>query len=132
MASLGDFLNSINFKKDDLFKQEALNEKDYVPYIINKGMSYFQDTVILANELNKHPDLPKHIQYRFLIQTVRPRKRFSKWFKKSADEDIDAIKQYYNYNQTKAEQAYKLLTPEQIAIIKEQVDVGGVQNKKNK
>lgn len=132
MASLGDFLNSINYNKNDLFKQDPLNEKDYVPYIINKGMSYFQDTVILANEMNKHPDIPKACQYRFLKQTVRARKRFSKWHKKIDDDSIDAIKQYYNYSTQKAEQVIKILTPQQIDIIKQQLEVGGLGKSKKK
>ncbi len=100
-------------------------EKKYPPFIINKCLSGFIDTVMFANEMNVNHQLPSRLQYDFLINTVRKRKRFSPWLKKDKINDLDAVKSYYGYSNEKAQQALKILTKEQISFIKEKLDVGG-------
>lgn len=123
---LKDYLNSINFTKENLMLEEDPTwEKKYPPFIVNKCLSGFIDTVMFANEMNVNHQLPSRLQYDFLINTVRKRKRFSPWLKKDKINDLDAVKSYYGYSNEKAQQALKILTKEQISFIKEKLDVGG-------
>lgn len=123
---LKDYLNSINFTKEYLMDDsDPLWEKKYAPFIINKCLSGFIDTVMFANEMNMNPSLSSRLQYDFLINTVRKRKRFSPWLKKEKIQDLDAVKSYYGYSNEKAQQALKILTKEQIKFIKQKLDVGG-------
>ena len=123
---LKDYLNSINFTKENLMSEEDPTwEKKYPPFIVNKCLSGFIDTVMFANEMNVNHQLPSRLQYDFFINTVRKRKRFSPWLKKDKINDLDAVKSYYGYSNEKAQQALKILTKEQISFIKEKLDVGG-------
>jgi len=123
---LKDYLNSINFTKEYLMDDsDPLWEKKYAPFIINKCLSGFIDTVMFANEMNMNHSLSSRLQYDFLINTVRKRKRFSPWLKKEKIQDLDAVKSYYGYSNEKAQQALKILTKEQIKFIKQKLDVGG-------
>ena len=123
-----DYLNSINVTKKNMMRDtdnDALAEKDYNAFIVNRGLSYFQDTVTIANEMNIHHDLDHKLQYEFLINIVRPRKRFSKWYKKEEDGDLEAVKEYYGYSNEKAIQALTVLTRDNIITIKEKLEKGG-------
>jgi hypothetical protein len=93
--------------------------------MVNRGLSYFNDTILMANEMNLNSHLDKKLQYHFLINIVRKRKRFSKWAKPETESDIEAVKEYYGYNNEKARQALTLLSPENINIIKQKVNKGG-------
>jgi hypothetical protein len=119
-----EYVNAINTGKKDIMIDD-LAEKAYVPYTINRSLSYFNDTVLAANEMNKHHHLDKKLQFHFLLNLVRKRKRFSKWNKPDTNNDVEAVKEYYNYSNEKARQVLPLLTSEQIAIIKEKVNKGG-------
>lgn len=119
-----DYLNSINFTKEDLMIDD-ITEKQYNAFMVNRGLSYFPDTVALANEMNRYAHLDKKLQYHFLINIVRKRKRFSKWNKPDLERDIEVVKEYYGYSNEKAKQALTLLSPEQITIIKKKVNKGG-------
>ena len=123
---LKDYLNSINFTKEYLMSEEdPTGEKKYPPFIINKCLSGFIDTIMYANEMNLHHNLPSKLQYDFLLNTIRKRKRFSPWLKKEKIQDLDAVKSYYGYSNEKAQQAMKILTKDQINHIKAKLDVGG-------
>ncbi len=100
-------------------------EKAYNSFMVNRGLSYFSDTIIIANEMNRHHQIDSKLQYHFLINMIRKRKRFSKWAKAQKESDIDAVKEYYGYNNEKARQALTLLSPDQITIIKNKVSKGG-------
>lgn len=119
-----DYLNSINLTKKDIMIDDDC-EKAYNSFMVNRGLSYFQDTIIVANEMNKHHQLDSKLQYQFLINMIRKRKRFSKWAKAQKESDIDAVKEYYGYSNEKARQALTLLSPDQITIIKNKVSKGG-------
>lgn len=119
-----DFLNSINDNKTDIMVDEA-DERIYNSFIINRSLSYFYDTVGLANELNRYHHLDKKLQYHFLINSVRKRKRFSKWIKPNSIGDMDVVKQYYGYSNEKARQVLHLLSPEQIEDLRKKVSKGG-------
>ena len=125
-----DFVNSINTTKVDLISTSdnpELMEKEYNPYITNKALSYFVDTISLANEMNICYDIDHKYQYDFLRSTVRKRKRISKWYKPRNDDDINAIIEYYGYSINKAKDAIKILSKEQIEQIKINLTKGGVK-----
>jgi hypothetical protein len=119
-----DYLNSINFTKQDIMMDDQA-EKGYAPFMVNRGLSYFPDTVAFSNEMNRYHHLDNRLQFDFLINITRKRKRFSKWAKAQPESDIDAVKEYYEYSNEKARQALTLLSPEQIKIIKTKVSKGG-------
>ena len=105
-------------------------EKQYVPFVINRGLSYFKDTVLFANEMNLHADLPNRMQYDFYRNMVTAKRRFSKWGKKAnASEDISLIQKEYNYSQEKAESVYSLFTKEQLLLLRKKHEKGGRANK---
>ena len=123
---LKDYLNSINLSKKNLMGDEdPAWEKNYPPYIINKCMSHHMDTVMFANEMNQYPGLDKKLQYDFFINTVRPRKRFSPWGKKEKVKDIELVKEFYGYSTEKAMQALRILTENQLEIIRTKLNKGG-------
>jgi len=119
-----DYLNSINLTKKDIMIDDDC-EKSYNSFMVNRGLSYFQDTIIIANEMNRQHQLDSKLQYQFLINMIRKRKRFSKWAKAQKESDIDAVKEYYGYSNEKARQVLTLLSPDQITIIKNKVSKGG-------
>jgi hypothetical protein len=119
-----DFLNSINSSKKDLM-QEPETEKDYVSFVVNRSLSYFPETTLIANEMNRYHHLDSKLQYQFLLNIVRKKKRFSKWVKPQTENDIELVKEYYGYSNDKARQVISLLTPEQLTIIRKKVDKGG-------
>jgi hypothetical protein len=116
-----DYVTSINYSKKDVME----DEKTYNSFMVNRSLSYFSDTVILANEMNRYHHLDNRLQYQFLINIVRKRKRFSKWLKPEVENDIELVKEYYGYSNEKARQVMSLLSPSQIATIKKKVYKGG-------
>lgn len=118
MPSPFDFLNTINQTKNNLILEDSQNTKDYSAWMVNKGLSYFPDTIEHANAMNLLPGLPVDIQYRYLLESVRVRKRFSKWSKKKEDADVDIVMRHFNYSTQKAIQALEILTKEQVSEIK--------------
>ncbi len=119
-----DFINDINHGKKNLIVDD-ITEKQYNAYIINKGLSFDRDTIILANEMNCRPHLDKSMQNMNLINTIRARKRFDKWIKIEDDAEVEMIKEYYGYSNDKARQALAILSEEQKQIIKEKLYKGG-------
>ena len=122
---LKDWLNSLNFTKENLISDEPHLAKEYPPYIINRCMSGHMDSVMYAQEMNKYHFLDKDLQYNFYLNTLRKRKRFSPWIRKDKVSDLDYVKRYYGYSNEKASQVMKILTPEQIAYIKKRLETGG-------
>tara|TARA_R100001460_G_scaffold92820_1_gene134729 strand:+ start:833 stop:1216 length:384 start_codon:yes stop_codon:yes gene_type:complete len=127
MAELKDWLNSINFTKENLIEEDPNIIKEYPPYIVNRCLSGHLDTIMFANEMNKFPNLDKDLQYSFYLNTLRKKKRFSPWLRKDKVTDLEIIKQYYGYSNEKALQALKILTPDQINFIKQRLDIGGTR-----
>ena len=124
---LKDWLNSINFTKENLIEQDETLKKDYQPYIINKCLSGSIDCILFTNEMNLHHSLDKDMQYSFYLNTVRKRKRFSPWLHKDKVKDLECVKKYYGYSNEKASQALKILSKEQINFIKQRLDTGGIK-----
>ena len=119
-----DFVNAINYDKQDIMVDD-IAEKQYVPFMVNRSLSYFQDTVLMANEMNLNAHLDNRLQFDFFINIVRKRKRFSKWFKPETQSDVEVVKAYYGYSNEKARQVLSLLTKDQIEVLKKKVNKGG-------
>jgi len=129
-----DFTNSINQSKTDLMRGTAndkLAEKSYSPFLTNRALSYHNDTVFYANEMNTRHHLDNLLQYDFLLNIVRPKKRYAKWSKKDNDGDVLIVKEYFGYNDTKARQALSILTPEQLTQIRITLQKGGRDDRKH-
>ena len=122
---LKDWLNSINFTKENLTEENPDLIREYAPFIINKCLSGQIDTILFANEMNMNHHLDKDMQYSFYLNSLRKRKRFSPWLRKDKVTDLECVKQYYGYSNEKASQALKILTKEQINFIKKRLDIGG-------
>ena len=123
---LKDYLNSINVTKENLLdSDDPMWEKKYVPFIINKCMAPFNDTIMLVNELNMRHHLDKKLQYDFLLNSVRSKKRYAPWVKASKLKDLEYVKEYYGYSNEKAKAALSILNDEQIKAIKDSLNKGG-------
>ena len=122
---LKDWLNSINFNKENLIKESPDIIKDYPPYIINRCLSGHMDCIMFANEMNKYSFLDKDMQYTFYLNILRKRKRFSPWLRKDKISDLEIVKRYYGYSNEKASQALKILSNEQLNFIKQRLETGG-------
>lgn len=102
---------------------------DYAPFIVNRSLSYHMDCVLYANEMNLYPGTDKDIQYQYFLNSIRPMKRgFQPWQKSKTDENIECVKAYFGYSNAKAKEALRILSDEQIAVIKIKTDAGGVKN----
>jgi hypothetical protein len=119
-----EYVNAINLTKKDLMIDD-ITEKSYNPYMVNRSLSYFPDTVALANAMNRYHQLDKKLQFSFLLNIVRKRKRFSKWDKQVFSDDVEVVKEYYGYSNEKAKSALSLLTPVQIIELRKRTYKGG-------
>ena len=116
---LSEFLTAINYTKESLFDTEdEMVKKEYVPFVINRYLSYFPDTIFHANEMNKFNHLEKRLQFDYLKHAIRKRKRYSKWLKDETSKDLDLIKRSFNYSNRKAKEAQSILSEEDIENIK--------------
>jgi hypothetical protein len=128
MYELKEYLNSINFTKKDLMKSEDKEWiKKYPAFIINKILSGFSDTIMFVNEVNRNHFLDKDMQYSFLLNSIRSKKRFSPFLRASKLKDIECVKEYYGYSNDKAKSALDILTKEQLKLIKEKLFKGGIK-----
>jgi|TARA_B100000035_G_scaffold200428_1_gene171437 hypothetical protein len=122
---LKDYLYSINQSKKNILNDDIDAERGYPPYIVNRCLSSFTDTILYVNEMNKCSHLPKKMQYDFLLNSVKPRKRFSPWARKDSIDYLDVVKDYYGYNDDKALQALRILTKDQLDSITYSLRKGG-------
>ena len=123
-----DYLNAINSTKENLMLDSAtdeLAEKAYEPFLTNRGLSYFPDSIFYANEMNQYHALPKKAQFLYLLNSIRPRKRFSKWYKEEISNDILLISEMFGYSKSKAKEALNVLSEEQLKEIRKRADKGG-------
>ena len=130
MYELKDYLNAINHTKEKLLDSEdEMWEKKYAPFIVNKCVAPFTDTIMLVNEINQRHHLDKKLQFDFLLNSLRTRKRFTPWAKASKNKNLDIIKEYYGYSNEKAKSALDILNDEQIKTIKDSLNKGGKNGK---
>ena len=125
---LKEYLNAINFTKKDLMKSDDKDwVKKYPAFIVNKILSGFQDTIMLVNEVNRNHFLDKDMQYSFLLNSIRSKKRFSPFLRASKLKNIDLVKEYYGYSNEKAKTVLDILTKDQLKLIKEKLYKGGTK-----
>ena len=125
-----DYVNSINFSKKNLMRNtenDELAERDYVPFLTNKSLSYFTDTLLYANEMNKYHFLDKKLQYEFYLNSIRKKKRFAKWAKAEDNDEVIMISEFYKYSPQKAKAALKVLSKEEKDIIRNKME-NGIKN----
>ena len=126
MYELKDYLNAINHTKEPLMDTEDEQwERKYPPYIVNKCVAPFQDTIMLVNEINQFHHLDKKLQFVFLINSLRPWKRYTPWVKAMKLENLEYVKEFYGYDNEKAKVALDILNDEQISAIKQKMNKGG-------
>ena len=116
---LGDFLNSINSTKKNALDKCPEAERLYTPFIVNRCLSYFPDTIMQSNEMNISSHLDNKVQYDYLLNSTRSRRRFSRWLKIENDSDIELIKEHYNINTRRAREYKKLMTKEDVISLRE-------------
>ena len=126
-VDLKDWLNSINYSKKNLIDEDPDVEKKYPAYIINRCMSGHLDAIMYANEMNLYHNLSSKLQYDFLLNILRSKKRFSPWMKKEELKNLDYVKRYYGYSNEKAKQVLPLLSKEQLTFIQEKLERGGLK-----
>lgn len=119
-----DYLKSINSTKKNIMVDD-ITEKEYNAFIINRGLSFFPDTVLYANEMNLNHHLDSRLQYDFLINIIKKKKRFTKWVKPQEIANLEVIKEYYGYSDEKAKSVLSLLNNEQIEELKKRIYKGG-------
>ncbi len=119
-----DFVNAINFGKT--IEMDDDTEQAYVPFIVNRQFSYFPDTILVANQANMIHELDHAMQFAYLINNIKPRKRFSKWAKKHEDSDVELVMEHYKYNREDALNALSILTKPQLEDIKNKYNKGGI------
>ena len=120
-----DVINAINYTKENPF-EELGSYKEYSPFMVNRGLSYFPDTVMYANEMNRYPSIPNEWQFFFFLNTIARKKRFSKWSKKDKEtKSLLLVKEYFGYSNEKAKEALSVLSEDQLTMIEEKLTKGG-------
>jgi len=123
-----DYLPAINHTKKNLMNSDdPMWEKKYPAFMVNKVLSGFQDTVMLCNEMNRNHFIDRDMQFQFLLNSIRSKKRFTPFLKASKIKDIECVKEYYGYSNDKAKSALDILTKEQLKLIKERLYKGGIK-----
>ena len=131
MYELKDYLNSINYGKNNLMDSgDPMWEKKYPAFVVNKCLAPFGDTIQLVNEMNRNHHLDKKLQYDFLLNSLRTRKRFAPWMRSNKSKNLEYVKEYYGYNNEKGQSALNILNNEQIKTIKDKLNKGGKHGKR--
>jgi hypothetical protein len=119
-----DVVKAINETKEDLFVDPQA-EKDYAPFIINRSLSFFPDTILYANEMNRYSNIPRKSQFQYYLNSIPKRKRYSKWYKKDTEtKSLALVMEYYNYSSEKAKEALKVLSDDQVKLIEQKLEKG--------
>ncbi len=122
-----EFIKSISQTKDNFIKEFPSVEKDYKPFLVNRGLSFFQDTILQVNEMNRNHYLDNKLQFDYLLNSIRTRKRWSKWLKPDKIDNLEMVKEYYGFGNEKAKDALEVLSDADIEFIKTKFEKGGVE-----
>jgi hypothetical protein len=120
-----EFINSITYTKKDIMHD--LNESEYESFLTNRALAYHQDCILYANEMNRRFDVPNKLQYQYLLNTIRKRKRFAKWIKPERIDDQKIVMEYYSVSREKAEEYISILSEKELIILKGRMNKGGVR-----
>ena len=127
-----DFIKAINTSKNVMKDGDIMTEKDYIPFLVNRGLSFFQDTIIQVNEMNRLHFLDNKLQFDYLLNNIRPRKRWSKWLKPDKIDNLELVKEYFGFSNEKAKEALEVLSNENIEDIKSKLAKGGMEKNDGK
>lgn len=112
-----DYVNSISSTKENMMESgDESVEKGYNPWITNTALSYFPDTIMLSNVVNINHHLDNRTQYEFLLASVRPRRRYSKWVKKDKETEkiLEVVCRHYICNRVVGKQYISIMSNEKI------------------
>jgi len=124
MPNLNEILKSLNqTKNEDLI--DDFNANDYVPFIINRAFSFYPDTVMFANDLNRFSNIDKTMQYKYYCSGLKKKSRFSPWLKASKIENLELISDYYQVSRREAKELLNFLTTDDIEKINKALNKGG-------
>ena len=121
-----DYLKAINETKEDVMLTSE-DEHKYSSFIVNRGLSFFIDTIFQANEVNQNFQLDSRLQFDYLLNNIRKKKRYSKWLKPEKLKNVELVKEYYGFSNEKAKDALRILSEDQLAYIRDKLDKGGVR-----
>ena len=124
MPDLKEYLNAINHTKENLM-QDSFSERKYPAWVVNRALYAHPDTILLVNEMNVNNHLESKLQFDFLLNSIRPRKRFAPWLKTSKIKNLDLVKEYFGYSDQKAKDALTLLTDDDLELIRSKLNKGG-------
>lgn len=125
-----DFVNAVSHSKENLLDSPEADERAYVPFLTNKALSYHLDTVMYANDMNQHHHIDNKLQFDYLLNSIRPRKRFGKWAKPIDSDDLKLVQRAFGVNNIIAEQTLSLLSEADLKVIRDRYDEGGVSGKR--
>ena len=120
-----DFVKSVTYTKKDIMHD--LNESEYDSFIINRALAYYQDCILYANEMNRRFEISARLQYHYLLNTIRKRKRFAKWIKPEKISDLKIVMEYYKVSRAKAEEYLNIISQKEIEILRRKMNKGGVK-----
>ena len=120
-----EFVKSITYSKEDIMHD--LNESEYDSFIINRALAYYQDCILYANEMNRRFEISARLQYHYLLNTIRKRKRFAKWIKPDKIDDLRIVMEYYSVSRQKAEEYLNIISEKEIGILRRKMNKGGVR-----
>lgn len=135
MSNPFDYVNAINSSKKNLMRgseNDELAEKGYNAWVVNNALSYFPDTILHANLVNMYYDLDNRPAFEFLLNSIRPKKRFAKWVKNEGDKDLETVCAYYKCNRNVGRDYLSLLSREQLNIMEQQLETGGIDDRKSR
>ena len=124
MADLKEYLNAINHTKENLM-EDSFNERKYPAWVVNHALYGHSDTLLLVNEMNVNNHLESKLQFDFLLNSIRPRKRFAPWLNTSKIDNLDLVKEYFGYSDQKAQEALTILSDEDLEYIRSKMNKGG-------
>ena len=127
MANPFDFVKSVSYTKKDLM-EEGLEEREYKPFLVNKSLSYHQDSIHFVNEMNIRHGSENRLQYLFFLNTLRKRQRFSQWSKPYVSKKLDVIKEYYQISNKQAKDYMAILSDSDVRNLKKRMKTGGKDN----
>ena len=129
MANLGDFLKTINSEKVNLIDEDPNAEKEYLPFIVNRTLSYQPDCIPWVHEMNQRPFADNKMQFDYLLNSIRKKKRFAKWVKPEKNANLELVKKFYGYNNKKAMEALTILSDDQLKSMRKSMATGGIKKK---
>lgn len=129
-----EIIPSIMKTKRALIKRENAKEFGFgVCNITLRTLSFYEDCLLFANEVNKIPFADPLMKYDFLLNTIRSgQRKFVSQVKPQKSDDLEAVMEYFDFSDSKARDALRVLNPTQIEAIKTKIYKGGIDGQRRK